>query len=167
MVGFEGCGSGVGRLQHINGCAAAVYWSTGAAAAHPLRPANLPAVLSQLMQVKEYCERQFSKILAGRVSVADFVFAKEVWQAAGGVASGGRVDACSVSPPAWSRSPAWSSAQCTAGLPSPATGIDVLPINPRSPGAPGHLLNQDGPQAACRRGGPTRNGGGPTVRRGG
>ena len=90
MVGFEGCGSGVGRLQHINGCAAAVYWSTGAAAAHPLRPANLPAVLSQLMQVKEYCERQFSKILAGRVSVADFVFAKEVWQAAGGVASGGQ-----------------------------------------------------------------------------
>ena len=29
-------------------------------------------------QVREYCERQWSKILAGRVSVADFVFAKEV-----------------------------------------------------------------------------------------
>lgn len=31
-----------------------------------------------LSAVKEYCCRQFGKILAGRVSVADFVFAKEV-----------------------------------------------------------------------------------------
>jgi hypothetical protein len=31
-----------------------------------------------LLQVKEYCERQWGKILAGRVSVSDFVFAKEV-----------------------------------------------------------------------------------------
>ena len=28
------------------------------------------------MQVRDYCERQWSKILAGRVSAADFVFAK-------------------------------------------------------------------------------------------
>ena len=30
------------------------------------------------MQVKEYVQRQWTKILAGRVSLADFVFAKEV-----------------------------------------------------------------------------------------
>ena len=30
------------------------------------------------MQVKEYNQRQWTKILAGRVSLADFVFAKEV-----------------------------------------------------------------------------------------
>ncbi len=29
-------------------------------------------------QVKEYVQRQWGKILAGRVSLADFVFAKEV-----------------------------------------------------------------------------------------
>ena len=29
-------------------------------------------------QVKEYVERQWTKILSGRVSLADFVFAKEV-----------------------------------------------------------------------------------------
>ena len=31
-----------------------------------------------MVQVKEYCERQWAKILSGRVSLADFVFAKEV-----------------------------------------------------------------------------------------
>ena len=31
-----------------------------------------------LLQVKRYAERQWGKILAGRVSLADFVFAKEV-----------------------------------------------------------------------------------------
>ena len=31
-----------------------------------------------MMQVKDYVMRQWSKILAGRVSLADFVFAKEV-----------------------------------------------------------------------------------------
>lgn len=31
-----------------------------------------------LSQVKAYCQRQWGKIMAGRVSVADFVFAKEV-----------------------------------------------------------------------------------------
>ena len=31
-----------------------------------------------LWQVKEYVQRQWTKILAGRVSLADFVFAKEV-----------------------------------------------------------------------------------------
>lgn len=29
-------------------------------------------------QVKQYCERQWTKILSGRVSIQDFVFAKEV-----------------------------------------------------------------------------------------
>ena len=30
------------------------------------------------MQVKDYAERQWNKILSGRVSLADFVYAKEV-----------------------------------------------------------------------------------------
>lgn len=30
------------------------------------------------MQVREYLERQWAKILGGRVSVQDFIFAKEV-----------------------------------------------------------------------------------------
>lgn len=95
---LTGCGSGVGRLQQSNRCAAAISWSTSAAAAHPWRPEPLPAPPSQPVQVKEYCERQFSKILAGRVSVADFVFAKEVGQGAGGWTwgQGGRADACLV-----------------------------------------------------------------------
>ncbi len=41
-------------------------------------------------QVKAYCERQFNKILSGRVSIADFVFAKEVrWWGWLGRAHGG------------------------------------------------------------------------------
>ena len=46
-----------------------------------------------LLQVKEYCERQWGKILAGRVSVSDFVFAKEVrlaWGVHGGQSMGPR-----------------------------------------------------------------------------
>lgn len=35
-------------------------------------------VLAGGVQVKEYVQRQWTKILAGRVSLADFVFAKEV-----------------------------------------------------------------------------------------
>lgn len=34
--------------------------------------------MRSMMQVKVYVMRQWSKILAGRVSLADFVFAKEV-----------------------------------------------------------------------------------------
>lgn len=46
----------------------------GSAAAWP----SLQRFPAATEQVKAYCERQFSKILSGRVSVADFVFAKEV-----------------------------------------------------------------------------------------
>ena len=42
----------------------------------PTRSAPCHACVA--LQVKEYCERQWGKILAGRVSVSDFVFAKEV-----------------------------------------------------------------------------------------
>lgn len=37
-----------------------------------------PPVLSPITQVKAYLRRQWTKILANRVSVQDFVFAKEV-----------------------------------------------------------------------------------------
>ncbi|KAL6779569.1 POLZ1 [Auxenochlorella protothecoides x Auxenochlorella symbiontica] len=42
------------------------------------RSLRLLFTTKDLSQVKQYCERQWTKILSGRVSIQDFVFAKEV-----------------------------------------------------------------------------------------
>ena len=59
--------SAVGKGQH-----------KGTAAVWSRRGAELIRGRWWLVQVKEYLERQWHKILANRVSVQDFVFAKEV-----------------------------------------------------------------------------------------
>jgi hypothetical protein len=108
-----------------------------------------------MLQVREYCEAQFSKILAGRVSVSDLVFAKEVRRCRMHFAASVR---CRLEGSIYMQ-------QCAMHGSPLALGCLNVCFTPASPtGAAGHLFRPRASRAARRPGGHAGHAGGPAVR---